>query len=62
MTPKRRLEVVMQIRISPELNDLLRLDAEAVGVSVSTWIRMVLIQSYREKLGVQGRPQQKEPA
>jgi predicted HicB family RNase H-like nuclease len=50
----------MQTRLSPELHDLLRQDAEAVGVSVSTWIRMVLIQSYRDKLGVQARPQQKQ--
>ena len=62
MTPKQRLEVVMQIRLVPELHELLRQDAEAVGVSVSTWIRMVLIQSCRDKLGVQARPQQKAQA
>lgn len=52
----------MQIRLSPELHGLLRQDAEAVAVSVSTWIRMVLMQSYRDKLGVQARPEPKEPA
>ncbi|MCB1058053.1 MAG: hypothetical protein KDD11_21340 [Acidobacteria bacterium] len=50
-TEKRVHAASMRVRLLPEHDELIREAADHAGVSLSDWLRLVLLRAAREELG-----------
>lgn len=51
-TKEKRVHAAsMRVRLLPEHDELIREAAEHAGVSLSDWLRLVLLRAAREELG-----------
>lgn len=48
---KRNHSASMRVRLLPEHDELIREAAEHAGVSLSDWLRLVLLRAARDELG-----------
>jgi predicted HicB family RNase H-like nuclease len=48
---QRRHSASMRVRLQPEHDELIRRAADHAGISLSDWLRMVLLKAAREELG-----------
>lgn len=55
MEEKRSHSASVRVRLMPEHDELIRRAAEHAGVSISDWMRLVLLKAAREELGEGGR-------
>ncbi len=51
---KRAHSASVRVRLLPEHDELIRQAAEHAGVSLSDWMRLVLLKAAREELGQGG--------